>query len=65
MKVICIIAAVAVAVIFVFIATVLFVAIKEPDDKLFGKLMQANVVLALLASAAIIILCILAEAGLI
>ena len=63
MKATCIIATVAVAVIFVTIATVLFVAIKEPDDKLFGKLMQANVVLALLASAAIIILCILADAG--
>ena len=64
MKVTCIIAAVAVAVIFVVIATVLFVDIKKPDDKLFGKLMQANVVLSLLASAAIIILCILADAGL-
>ena len=63
MKATCIIAAVAVVVIFVIIATVLFVAIKEPDDKLFGKLMQANVVLSLLASAAIIILCILADAG--
>ena len=62
MKVTCIIAAVAVAVIFVVIATVLFVDIKKPDDKLFGKLMQANVVLSLLASVAIIILCILAEA---
>ena len=64
MKVTCIIAAVAVAVIFVVIATVLFVDIKKPDDKLFGKLMQANVVLSLLASSAIIILCILADAGL-
>ena len=64
MKATCIIAAVAVVVIFVIIATVLFVAIKEPDDKLFGKLMQANVVLSLLASAAIIILCILADGGL-
>ena len=64
MKVTYIIAAVAVAVIFVVIATVLFVDIKKTDDKLFGKLMQANVVLSLLASAAIIILCILADAGL-
>ena len=64
MKVTCIIAAVSVAVIFVVIATVLFVDIKKTDDKLFGKLMQANVVLSLLASAAIIILCILADAGL-
>lgn len=62
MKVTCIIAAVAVSVIFVVIATILFVGIKNPDDKLFDKLMQANVVLYLLASAAIIILCILAEA---
>ena len=62
MKVTCIIAAVAVTVIFVVIATVRVVDIKKPDDKLFGKLMQANVVLSLLASAAIIILCILAEA---
>ena len=62
MKVTCIIAAVAVAVIFVVIATVLFVDIKKPDDKLFDKLMQANVVLCILAEAAIIILCILAEA---
>ena len=62
MKATCIIAAVVVAVFFVIIATLLVFAMKEPDDKLFDKIMQANVVLCLLALGAGIVLYILGEA---